>query len=338
LRIVSSLDEKQWRHFVDHQPTATIFHTPEMFQVFARAKGYRPAVWAALGDDEQVLALLLPVQITLGDGLLRYLTTRAVVFGSVLYDARPAGEEALHHLLHRYVQEVDRHVLFTELRNLSDLSQTQPILNAFGFAYEDHLNFLIDLDRPLEEVLAQMGRRTRKQIRRGLRQGAVEVDEITDRSQVATCYALLKKSYVAARVPLADRSLFEAAFDVLHPRGMVKFWLARIGMTNVAASVELLYHDVMYGWYGGGDRSYTKYTPGELLMWHILQWGVANNYRVYDFGGAGKPDEDYGVRDFKAKFGGALVRFGRNTRVHAPGLLRLSSVGYWFYRHLYHRF
>jgi len=29
--------------------------------------------------------------------------------------------------------------------------------------------------------------------------------------------------------------------------------------------------------------------------------------------GAGKPSEKYGVRDFKAKFGGNLVNFGRNT-------------------------
>jgi serine/alanine adding enzyme len=34
------------------------------------------------------------------------------------------------------------------------------------------------------------------------------------------------------------------------------------------------------------------------------------------------------VRDFKAKFGGELVCFGRNTCVHAPGALWLSKQGY----------
>ena len=49
---------------------------------------------------------------------------------------------------------------------------------------------------------------------------------------------------------------------------------------------------------------------------------------MYDFGGAGKPDEEYGVRDFKAKFGGELVCYGRNTCVHAPVLLQFSRFGY----------
>ena len=56
------------------------------------------------------------------------------------------------------------------------------------------------------------------------------------------------------------------------------------------------------------------------------------NCHVYDFGGAGKPDEEYGVRDFKAKFGGNLVNFGRNVFVHNPMLLKLSRHGYEVYR------
>jgi lipid II:glycine glycyltransferase (peptidoglycan interpeptide bridge formation enzyme) len=67
-------------------------------------------------------------------------------------------------------------------------------------------------------------------------------------------------------------------------------------------------------------------------MWYILEWGVKNGYRVYDFGGAGKPGEEYGVRNFKAKFGGQLVCFGRNIYIHKPLQLKLSKLGYAIYR------
>jgi lipid II:glycine glycyltransferase (peptidoglycan interpeptide bridge formation enzyme) len=68
-------------------------------------------------------------------------------------------------------------------------------------------------------------------------------------------------------------------------------------------------------------------------MWHLLEWGAnSEQYRVYDFGGAGKPDEEYGVRDFKAKFGGDLVNFGRNIFVHQPSLLKVSKLGYELYQ------
>jgi serine/alanine adding enzyme len=318
LKIVHSLDEEKWRQFIESQPTSGVFHTPEMLQVFARVKGHQPTFWATVDDSHCPLVLFLPVEVTLMGGLLRRFTTRAVIYGSVLCTPGLGGQEALRMLLRAYKQKIKGSILFTELRNLSDLSTVQPVLNDCGFIYEDHLNYLIDLDRPLEEVMQSIGRRTRKRIRRGLRKSEVSVQDVTERDRIKTCYELIRKSYIEAGVPLADQSLFEAAFDVLYPRGMVKFWLARVGQACAAASVELLYKDVVYGWYGGVDRAYADYTPGELLMWHILKWSVENGYKVYDFGGAGRPDEEYGVRDFKAKFGGRLVNYGRNVCVHAP--------------------
>jgi lipid II:glycine glycyltransferase (peptidoglycan interpeptide bridge formation enzyme) len=67
-------------------------------------------------------------------------------------------------------------------------------------------------------------------------------------------------------------------------------------------------------------------------MWHILKWGAENGYRHYDFGGAGRPNEQYGVRDFKAKFAGELVSYGRNVCVHAPFRLFLSKLGYGLFQ------
>jgi lipid II:glycine glycyltransferase (peptidoglycan interpeptide bridge formation enzyme) len=69
-----------------------------------------------------------------------------------------------------------------------------------------------------------------------------------------------------------------------------------------------------------------------MLTWHVLSWGVSNGYRLYDFGGAGKPGEDYGVRLFKAKFGGELVNFGRFVNVHKPLLLKISKPGYQIFQ------
>jgi lipid II:glycine glycyltransferase (peptidoglycan interpeptide bridge formation enzyme) len=333
MQIVRSLDETLWRSFVSRHPLGNIFHTPEMFQVFARAKRHAPLLWATVDRDAQPLALLLPVQITLFPGPLRSVSTRAIVYGSVLYESGPKGTEALETLLESYAQQT-KGVLFTEMRNLTDLGGIQPMLQAYGFQYEEQLNYLIPLDLPSEEVLQNIGRRTRKRIRRALRQGELVIKEVERREELTLFYDLVSKSYAAARVPLADVSLFEAAFDLLHPKGMVKFLLAWVGDQCVGASAELAYKDVIFGWYSGVDRSFSSYVPNELLMWYILEWGAENGYRVYDFGGAGRSDEEYGVRDFKAKFGGDLVSYGRNALVHAPRRLAMSKIGYQVYRSL----
>jgi serine/alanine adding enzyme len=335
MRLVRSLGVEAWRSFVQEHPQGGVFHTPEMFTVFSRAKAHRPDLWA-ICEGKDVLAVLLPVNITLIDGLLRSLTTRAVVYGSVLCAPNTQGRAALSQLLSAYKRGVDPGVLFTELRNLSDLAELQPTLKQYGFEYKDHLNYLIDLARPAAAVLQGISRRTRKRIRQGLRNGEVAIEEAQRRAQVTLCYDLLRKSYAAAGMPLADRSLFDAAFDVLHPRGMIKFLLAYVDRQCVAGSVELLYKDCIYGWYSGVDRAYSSYVPNEMLMWCILEWGAQNGYRTYDFGGAGKPGEEYGVRDFKAKFGGDLVCYGRNTCVHAPLRLAAGRIGYGLYRRLAH--
>jgi serine/alanine adding enzyme len=332
VKIVQTLPEEEWRRFVDEHPAGNIFHTPEMFRVFARAKGYVPNLWAAVDGQGRSLALLLPVRVTLMDGLLHRFTTRAIAYGSVLCAAGSEGKQALAVLLQAYERELKGRALLTELRNLSDLNSLQVVLDENGFAYEEHLNYLIDLDRPAEEILQSIGKRTRKQIRKGLRDGLVHVGEATSRSELDHWYDTLQKTYNNVQVPLADRSLFEAAFDELHPKGMAKFLLAEIDGATAACSVELTYKHTVYGWYGGSDRAYSAFCPNEMLMWHILAWGADNGFRVYDFGGAGRPDEEYGVRDFKAKFGGDLVCFGRNTCVHAPKALRLSQWGYDVYR------
>lgn len=334
---VDNLPEDKWRDYVYQHPASNIFHTPEMYQVFAHTKGHKPMLWAAT-DNDQILALFQPIKITLKDGVFRYLTTRAVSYGSVLYTPTPEGRNALQELLKTYTQQVDSAVIFTELRNLSDLEATQPILAECEFIYEDHLDYLVNLNLTPEEVFENIGKRTRKNIRRGLRKAEVIIEEVHTSDQLLVLYELLQKTYAAAHVPLADWSLFKAAFDVLHPQNMAKFLLARVEDNYAACSVELVYKDTIYGWYGGMDRDYSSYIPNELMIWYILEWGAENSYRIYDFGGAGKPDEEYPVRDFKAKFGGDLVCYGRNTYVHANARLGLSKLGYAAYQKLYGTF
>jgi serine/alanine adding enzyme len=331
LHIVRTLPEDEWRRFVQDHPRGNVFHTPEMFEVFHRTRGHRPELWAARTPGK-ILALLLPVQITVFGNIFVPFTTRAVVYGGPLCLPGLEGRQALESLLQAYTHEAPRKPLFTEMRNISDLGDLQAILETSGFAYENHLNFLIDLNRPAEAILNNIGRRTRKHIRHGLNRGLIKIREAKSPEQKAACYDLLRKTYQRAGIPLADRSLFEAAHDVLDNKDMIRFTAAYIDGEAVACSVELLYKDVAYGWYGGLDRKFRSYSPNEMLVWNILEWASRNGFRTYDFGGAGRPGENYGVRNFKAKFRGTQVDFGRNICIHYPRLFPMSKIGYGLYR------
>lgn len=331
ITIVRTLPEEEWRRFVEEHPAGNIFHTPEMFQVFSHAKGHQPELWAAT-EGERVLALLLPVRITVMNGLLHLLTTRAVVYGSVLCASGAEGQDALTMLLRTYTCKV-KGGFFTELRNLSNLSDIQPVLNECGFAYEEHLNFLIHLDQPEETIWRKISKGGRQSVRTSRNKGTI-VEEVTERQKVTIAYQLLREVYSRVRIPLASPTLFEAAFDILGPKGMFKILLARVDGHYVGACLLLMYKGRIVDWYAGNERAFSSYCAGELLIWHTLQWGKEHHFHLFDFGGAGKPDEDYGPRRFKAKFGGTLANYGRNICVHHPHLLCLSQWGYQVYRRL----
>lgn len=318
---------------MDEHPQGNIFHTSEMFQVFARTRGYKPTLWAAVDGDDCPLALFLPVAITLLGGPLRRLTTRAVAYGSVLCAPGIEGQQALETLLSAYKQTAGRGILFTELRNLTDLEEEQSILSESGFAYEEHLNFLVDLERPQEDIWSSIRSNARRNIRKA-RNLNVVIEEVNDSERIPAVYALLKEIYQRIHVPLPDISFFWSAFEILHPLGMMQILVARAHDVDIGVLTLLTHKDVVYYWYTGTLREYASYRAGDLLVWRTLEWASRKGFRVLDFGGAGKPQEEYGVRDFKAKFGGRLVNYGRNVCVHAPLSFHFSRIAYKLVRAL----
>ena len=90
----------------------------------------------------------------------------------------------------------------------------------------------------------------------------------------------------------------------------------------------VLKNKTIYEWYVcGKDGKYENVYPGVLATWAAMQYANKNNIRVFDFMGAGKPGEDYGVREFKSKFGGELVEYGRYIYVSKPQLYKLGKLG-----------
>lgn len=333
MQVVRHLDEGRWKAFVEGNSRGNVFHTPEMFEVFERAKGCNPSLWATVEDDGRVLALLIPVEITVLGGVLHHLTTRSVAYGSVLCEPGSRGRDALAMLLRAYNHEMRGRSLFTELRNLADLSDLQPALNGNGFVYEEHCNFLVDLARPSTEIWAGVRSNARRNVQKARKLGVV-VEEIDDPKAIPAAYALLREVYRRIQVPLPHQSLFESAFEVLHARDMFRVLVAKVDGTGIGVLTLLSYKGVVYYWYTGTLREYSSCRAGDLLVWHALELGSRSGCHTLDFGGGGKPGEDYGVRDFKAKFGGDLVSYGRNTAVHASARLQLSRAGY----HLMRRF
>jgi len=329
--LVDKLPEDLWQAFVDAHPASSIFHTPAMQAVFARSSDYEPLLRAAVSADGRVLALLTATGVRLAAGPLSRLTSRAIAYGGLLCVPGEEGQVALAALLRWHGQTSKHRFLFTEFRHRSDASSWRETMSGCGYEHEPELNFLVNIGRPVNDIWQGLNRTARKNVKRAKRDGLV-VQEVNTPGELVEFYELLQQVYAAAHVPLADISLFRAAFEQLSPRGAARFVLARTPKGVAGARVVLLHNGTVFDWYAGADREMRKSRPNDFLVWRTLAWGANNGYHTFDFGGAGHPDVPYGVRDFKAKFGGQLVNYGRDRQAHSPGLLRIGEAAYGLLR------
>lgn len=72
----------------------------------------------------------------------------------------------------------------------------------------------------------------------------------------------------------------------------------------------------IYDYYAGSLSSEYDKHPNDIIPWEIFKYYQKGGYLQFDFGGAGKPNIPYGVRDYKLKFGGELVNHGRYLFIH----------------------
>ena len=331
IEINDSPDTKQWSEFVYNHPHGNIFQTPEMAEVYKRTKNYEPITLAAIDEGTNEMVGVLLAVVIKEKSVLGSFSARSVIHGGPLFINDKKGREAAKRLLEYYNKISPKKPLYTLVRNMYDTSEVSSIFNSVGYKYEDHLNYLIDLNLSISELWSRLYKSRRNGINRAKRRGVI-IDEVVDEDAIPVMYELLKETYRDAKIPFADMSLLQSIFDVLKQKDMAKFFIANWEDTGIGIIVIVIYKDTIFDWYAGAPRRYSHLCPNDILAWHAIEWGSKNGYRIFDFGGAGNPKEEYGVREFKKQFGGELVNFGRYMKTHSPVKMKIAEKGFEIYR------
>lgn len=330
--LTCDITDTEWDNFVFSHPMGNIFQTRALYRVYAETKNYHP-VSVAITDpkSQKIEGVMSGVIIREMDGILGDFSARSIVQGGPLI-ASSSKRDVVTELVDKYDSKANHSSLYTEIRNMYNVRDTLNHIN--NYSYIDHLNFIIDLTLSEDDLWGQIHKSRRKNINRAERAGVV-VEEIRSLDKIPIFYKLLGETYNDVKVPLADISLFESSFQQLVPKGMAKFFLARHENDYIGARAVLLYKDRIYDWYAGAAADALSFYPNEYLVWHILKWGIENNYAVFDFGGAGEPDKPYGPREFKRRFGGELVNYGRYVRQYSKEKIKVAELGFKVYRKLF---
>lgn len=318
-----STQEERANRFLAERPDASIFQTAAYGELQKSVNNQKPFCYGVeLGGE--LLALVAGVAITNYTWPISLLTSRAIISGGpVLKEPNP---EVLAFLLSRLSKALRGQVIFTQFRNLKDWGSLIPTFEQRGFTYVAHLDILIDLQQPEQDLIGKISKNKRKNVRKSLNKDC-RFEEITDPKIYKSAIALVLDTYKRAKVPAPDPSLLQAAFDQLRKKSQFIAFGVFYENELIGTRMELLYNGLVYDWYAGSHHKHTNKYPNDFLIYHLLLWAKDAGYHTFDFGGAGKPGVPYGVRDYKLKFGGELVEYGRFEKVHHAFRFQLGKLG-----------
>jgi len=199
-----------------------------------------------------------------------------------------------------------------------------------GFEYEEHLNILVDLTID-EELLWKGVKKSRKEgIRKAIR-NELKFSTFNTKNAIDVLpifYKLLKETYLNVKLPYPSIDFFYRLNDKMTDN-YIKYFTLRKNEETIIVLIALIYKECLYAFYIGTkqDKEILRMRPVDLFYWEVMHWGKVNGIKSFDWLGAGKPNKEYGVRDFKLEYGGKLVEFGRFEKVHKPLLMEIGKTG-----------
>ncbi|MGK0447986.1 MAG: lipid II:glycine glycyltransferase (peptidoglycan interpeptide bridge formation enzyme) [Polaribacter sp.] len=315
---------------VFHTTKKSIFQSIEFFQVLEKTNNHFPFFTVVENENGEIIACLLAVIQKEHKGFVGKFSSRSIIIG------RPIVQNndliILDELLGAFNKYISKKAIYSQFRNLDEYSlEEKKVFKKNGFCYEPHLDIIHDLDISIDKQFKGLHKGRRKNIRRSVR-AEVVFREVKEEKEFNKAYNLVVSTYNRVELPMPDRSLFEESYLQLSDLNILKTFVAVSNEEIIGCRMVLCYGDLIYDWYAGASEKHLDMYPNDFLPWKVMEWGSQNGYKYFDFGGAGKPDKPYGVRDHKLKFGGDLVEYGRFEKIHNRLLMRVGEIGLKLYK------
>lgn len=324
------INKQLWEEFILQHPDGNVFHTPQMFKVYENTKKYKPVIFA-IEKDGKLKGILIAVIEKVFGGFLGSYSSRSIIRDGPIVEKN--DKEICDLLLGVYDKFVRKQAILSQVRNFHDALNNEFVFRENGYYFLEHLNILINLNTSKEKLWNAMKSKRRNRIRKARKQG-VEISIDSTQEGLLASYKILKEVYSKAKLPLPDLDFFKNIVCHLKTNPAVKIFVAKYKGEIIAFRIVLLYKKVIYDFFAGAKTKHQDKCPNDLLPWEIFMWGMNNAYSIFDFGGAGSPDVPYGVRDYKMKFGGELVQYGRFEKIHKPILFSIAKRAFYVWQKL----
>ena len=317
--INDSIPISVWQEFLSRNAHATPFQSPGFYELFNSVKDLSAQAVAVL--DSGSLKALAVIAFQKESGVRGYFSDRAIIYGGPLID--DTCPVALNLLLEQISKTLKGSAIYVETRNLSDFSYHKDIFNKQGFKYIPYLNFRVDCSN-YAIIWSNLNRLRKRQIKKAQLNNVI-FGEAASINEVKELYNLIYYTYKhKIKKPLFKWPFFKNLFY----SDYCKVFIVKSENKIIGGHFCLMWGEIIFDWYGCGlDVDYKDFAPSTMAVYAALKFGADNGYRYFDFMGAGSPGEKYGVRDFKAQFGGNLVEYGRFKLILNPIKYKIGEIG-----------
>jgi FemAB-related protein (PEP-CTERM system-associated) len=295
-----------WNDYVSRNPNGYPYHLWEWGAVLQRTYNLRG--WYLAVKEGRRIVGVLPIFCIRGLFFAdKIVSLPFCEYGGPLLDGyldEPTGEQVLMVLLKNVRELADRlKIDYVELRH----SQV-PFSNLFsscGFkVLQRYVTFRLDLTVGESGIWKSFDGLTRRRARARLKRAmsvGTKVEDV-DADTLKHYYRLYLGTQKRHGSPPHSYAFFKNLYDSFKPNGLLRMVLAVSDGKPVAGITAFCFNGVLYCWNNVLDRDYANLHPTDFLLWHIIRWGVQNNFRVLDFGRT-RPS-DAGVYYFKSRWGG----------------------------------
>lgn len=325
----NDINRLEWLSLVKGSTSGTWFQTPEAYELFSSLPElFRLFVIGVTSDSiigqAQLRGVCVGYVTIEKNPIKQFFTRRAIIIGGPCL-ADDATDEEVETLMTAVREQLRSKAIYIETRNFNDYSRWRDAFAQAGFSYQPHLNFHVHTDRAWENIENNIGKHRRKYIRLSFRDGAI-IEENPTIEQVRAYYDILQYLYrTKVKMPLMPWSFFEKLY---HMESCKYLLVLYEGQVVGGSTCMLLAAHAVYEWYAcGQDGVFKNIHPSSVTKYAGMKYACDNGYAVFDMMGAGKPDEEYGVRDFKAEFGGELVEHGRFVCITKALLYKIGVLG-----------
>lgn len=320
IKFNEELDRKKWMQLVENSTTVTPFQTPDYFNFFNAVIGFDADVFAIEKDNEYICLVVVTIQSE--SGIKANFSKRGIIYGGFLLSENCS--EALRALLKNINKYYSGKLIYLETRNFNDYSAYKNVFEDQKWQYNPWLNYHLSAIDAVS-VKKNMSSSRARQIKKATNSGAIwkEANSIED---VESFYKILLNLYTEkVKKPLLPWVFFKTYFEKNIGKYLLVYYQDKV-IGGIMCPV--LEKRAIYEFYVCGlDSEYKDQYPSVMATWAAIDYALQNNIPLFDFMGAGAPDEGYGVREFKERFGGEQVEHGRFLNILNPTKYKIGKIG-----------